>query len=201
MMGTTHQVGGVTFAGIAATSLYLSTPLVQQNPAMTIPVILAGGWLGGLMPDIDHPNSTISRMRVGFPYKLALWLKMPFLAKFRVRLFKPISWLIHFIFGHRGATHTLWLLLLSTLLLFIPSLYLNSDSGARPLYLLFVFGYAIGYFSHLFLDSLTPSGTPMLWPWPDVHLARIPTNKHEGKVKIGLIFISLLIILGMFFLF
>ena len=48
--------------------------------------------------------------------------------------------------NHRGFTHTIWALLLCT---FILSIFLPFS---------YAIAFAIGYASHLFLDSLTPQG-------------------------------------------
>lgn len=48
--------------------------------------------------------------------------------------------------NHRGFTHTIWALLLCT---FVSSIFLPFS---------YAIAFAIGYASHLFLDSLTPQG-------------------------------------------
>lgn len=185
MMGKTHQVGGVSAALITSTALYFAgSPLIEANPEL-IPAVVAGGWLGGLMPDIDHPNSTVSNMKIlGIP------------------LFRPIAWLINVLFGHRGATHTLWALFLTWLPIVMLPAFLPPEWGlASAVVTLFGIGYAVGYLSHLLLDSLTPSGTPMLWPLPPVHLARIRTGHYEGLVQAGLVLITAMSCGGMIYFF
>ena len=170
MLGRTHRIGGISAALITSTFLYTAgyTTLVEYPLLMT--TVIAGGWLGGLMPDIDHPNSTISRYKV---------LGVP--------IFKPIAWLINTLFGHRGATHTLWALILTSApFLVLPTFIPTNYVILQILSVLFGIGYAVGYFSHLFLDSLTPSGTPMLWPLPDIHLGRLTTGKYDEAVRIVL---------------
>ena len=171
MLGKTHRVGGIGAAIVTTTALYVGgANLLHSNPEV-VPLIIAGGWLGGMLPDIDHPNSTISNIKImGIP------------------IFKPIAWLINLIFGHRGATHTLWALLVTWLPFILAPLYISSDMYWLTSYLsMFGIGYAVGYLSHILLDSLTPSGTPMLWPLPDVHLARLTTGKYDHIVRAVLV--------------
>lgn len=183
MLGRTHVVGGVSLAAVTASVIYASgVPLAVNNPEI-LPLILAGGWLGGLMPDIDHPNSTISNIKLmGFP------------------IFKPIAWIINLLLGHRGATHTLWALLMTTLPIFMLPVFFPPELAIiRVFLILFGIGYAVGYLSHLLLDSMTPSGTPMLWPLPDVHLAKLPTGKYDGIVSLVMIVGTTLICSGLLF--
>lgn len=175
MLGTTHQIGGITAATITTTALYVAGfPLARENPEL-LPAIIVGGWVGGLIPDIDHPNSKISRFKVlGFP------------------VFKPLAWIIFTLFGHRGATHTLWSLFLTSLPFMLAPLFLPANSIILSVLIaLFGIGYAVGYFSHLLLDSLTPSGTPFVWPLPTVHLGQLPTGKYDELVQVCLILILL----------
>lgn len=88
--------------------------------------IILGGILGSLLPDIDHPKSTIS-----LKLKLYLFIK------------------------HRGFTHSLTALFLFILIAPWAGTILNQD-----LYR----GIIIGIISHIFLDSLTPSGVQLFFP-------------------------------------
>lgn len=185
MLGKTHRIGGISFATITSVALYTKGfPLIINNPEV-IPVIIAGGWVGGLMPDIDHPNSTISNFRV-----------------LGLRVFKPLSWLINLIMGHRGATHTIWGLFLTWLPFMIIPLTISEPYGYfNALLTMFGLGYAVGYFSHLLLDSFTPSGTPMLWPLPDVHLGKLTTGKYDRLVQVFLFVMTPMISFGIFHFF
>lgn len=182
MLGKTHRIGGVSFAAVASAALYVEGyPLVTNNPEV-IPLIIAGGWVGGLMPDIDHPNSTISNYRLlGIP------------------IMKPFAWLIYILFGHRGATHTLWLLYASWLPIMFGSIALfDQHLIISVLITMFGFGYLLGYFSHLILDSFTPSGTPMLWPLPDIHLGQLTTGVYDLYVQMFLVSATWITIWAMF---
>lgn len=91
--------------------------------------------IGGLLPDLDHPESTLGR-------------RIPFISL-------PLSAL----FGHRGMTHgllaTVGLLAILFAVTAMPN-YTTFRALVAPL--------CIGYLSHLLGDSLTPSGIPLLWP-------------------------------------
>ena len=104
-------------------------------------ILLSGGAIalsavGGLMPDIDHPLSKAGKKAGIF------------------------SVLINRIFGHRGLLHTPFFLFVS---FFIFYLFLNQLN--LSFYYPLLFGYCIGYTSHLFLDSITVSGIPLLYPF------------------------------------
>lgn len=81
MQGNTHRFGGILFgAAVSAVSI----PLVHiQNPIPVAGVMMMGGAIGSLIPDIDHEGSLIGR-------------KM-----------KPVSHVVRKVCGHRGYTHTL----------------------------------------------------------------------------------------------
>lgn len=104
-----------------------------------IPVAMSASILGSLLPDIDHRNSYIGR-----------------------RL-KVTSWIASKTLGHRGATHSpiftgLFLLTLQ-ILIGRSKLYVNLN----VLTVVNTFLY-YGILSHIFLDSLTPGGVPLLYP-------------------------------------
>lgn len=86
--------------------------------------------LGSLLPDMDHPRSYIGK-----------------------RL-QPLSGMIAKIFGHRGITHSLFIIILGAWFLLD---YLKSPPH-------WVTGLALGYLSHLLADFFTPAGVPLLWP-------------------------------------
>jgi len=129
MMAFTHIAAGSAAALLAADWLGASRP-------QTI-LLLAGGILGNLLPDIDHPTSSFGRRVL------------------------PISLPLSLIFGHRGITHSLiavagmsWL-----------AWYAVSQLAWNPGYSVpFVAGLATGYLSHLAGDWMTNSGVPLLWP-------------------------------------
>lgn len=92
-------------------------------------LVVAAGMMGSLLPDIDHPGSTFGRS------------------------IRPLSDIISFVFGHRGITHSLFMI---ASLIALLTHYNNAP--------IWSYGMVIGYFSHLLGDWLTPSGIPLLWP-------------------------------------
>lgn len=86
MQGSTHMVGGAAL--VAAATIGMQFGLAPAEEFMMIGL----GAIGGLIPDIDHPNSKIS-------HKL-----------------KPVSAFVSLVFSHRGFFHTpifytlLWLI-------------------------------------------------------------------------------------------
>lgn len=93
------------------------------------PVPLALAAVGSLMPDLDHPSSACGRL-------------VPFVSI-------PMS----MIFGHRGITHSL-LMVVGLVVVFY---FYGTTWFVPPL--------IIGYLSHLAGDMLTNSGVPLLWPF------------------------------------
>lgn len=64
MTGKTHAIGGVTFGILTLKVLHLSL-----SPLETI-VWYVMCALGGLLPDIDHPNGMLNKYTLGIPYLL-----------------------------------------------------------------------------------------------------------------------------------
>lgn len=128
MRVATHLAAGA-FCGVAQ-AMYFKAPLWSAL------LMMVGGMLGALLPDIDHPHSWLGR---------------------RILL---VSRPIALVFGHRGITHSL-LALLGVCYAALNCLTLTELGPALPL----VLGVCAGYASHLAGDWLTPKGVPLLWPW------------------------------------
>jgi len=160
-----HKVAGVCAATITATLLY-SNNLQSGGTLMAIAPMLVGGYIGGLLPDIDHPGSKMGR---------ALY---------------PIAWVVNKLFGHRGATHSLIALLLTSVLFLTPSFLM--DGLARILYTQFAIGISVGFLSHILLDMSTKSGVPILSPFirKSYRIARLTTGKHDMLVAIIAVLIT-----------
>lgn len=106
--------------------------------------------VGGLLPDLDHPESALGR-------------RIPVISV-------PLSALV----GHRGMTHSL--LAVTVLLIALvavttaSALPFNSGTlsvlpgGAFNNFSQLVPALIIGYLSHILGDSMTPSGVPLFWP-------------------------------------
>lgn len=93
------------------------------------PISMGIAAISALLPDIDHPKSKFGRM-------------VPFLSY-------PISYFL----GHRGITHSLLAIFVSSLLL----IYYGLNTW-------YVAPIVVGYLSHLLGDMFTNSGIPLFWP-------------------------------------
>jgi inner membrane protein len=151
MRGSTH-----TFAGVAlAVIMFAPAP-----PLVLVGAAIAGG-IGALLPDLDHPQSTISRR---------VWL-----AGASLRL----------VVSHRGALHSL-LAMAAALLL---AATVQGDWSQIAL------SAAVGYCSHIFLDALTVSGVPLLWPKKQKYrLLRIRTG-GTGEILFAWGLLAVLVLL------
>lgn len=87
-----------------------------------------------LLPDIDHPKSTLGQR--------LKWISQP----------------IARAFGHRGFTHSLLAVLAGVALfqLKVPKEWVIPADVFQ--------GLVLGYLSHIAADMLTPAGVPLLWP-------------------------------------
>lgn len=112
-------------------------------------VPLAVASIGSLIPDIDEPRSKAGQ-------------KVP-----------VVSGFLKSTLGHRGGTHSFFMMFIFTLL-FIGLLYYFKF----PLYLFIYF--VLGYVSHLFMDLLTVAGVPLFWPFSKVRF-RISNIKVQSR--------------------
>ena len=149
MTGKTHLAAGILIG--EAFRLYAGT---RDLPLIAGMIILSG--VGSLMPDIDLPNSTISK---------------------RNKATRAVSSVTSRVFTHRGFTHTLPFLLITASLIF----WILSKIKFQP-YLL-TSSYIVGFLSHLLLDSLNEKGVMWLWPLSDcrIYLAKIRTGSKKEK--------------------
>jgi len=92
--------------------------------------------LASLLPDIDHPSSKIGR-------------------RFKF---------LNLLFTHRGFFHSLFALLIFTILLY----FIN---------FLLAIAFFTGYFLHLLLDSFTRQGIFLFYPFS--------TKRSKGNIKVG----------------
>ncbi len=168
---------GKTHATVAATlGLGLSLALQSPGNGWLVGTALAG--LGGLLPDIDEPKSTIghsprilargatNKSRRGSLFRVLTRV----LGELLTGLVQALATVIRELTGHRGATH--WLL--AALIVALPAIaFLGPHAG---LYL------GAGYLSHLALDMLTRSGIPLLGPFSKrrLHLLPKPLRVRTG---------------------
>lgn len=140
MNKTTHIIAGVT-AGVAVNKFVVPTltNVASAEGFVGIGAVMAGAFIGSVLPDIDHPGSFIGRK------------------------VKPISIILNRTVGHRGMTHApIFVLGLSALLGF---LVMKLTGFTQAISLFFVLGLFAGMVSHLLMDMLTKSGIPLLYPF------------------------------------
>jgi len=194
MLGKTHgAIGGMTGA-LLLPCLQLPRPQLNvpswlnqimgqatQTRVEDVCMIIIGiglSTIGSLMPDLDEPNSTISREVAPIPLlsrrisMLAmagcLWLSsivgwLPFQLSLILSLWLGIAAIVK----HRGITHSL----LGTGLVFIAIRAMDPSLAIA---------FTVGYASHLLADMLTNHGVVLFWPFPV--RVRIPTGLRTGSV-------------------
>lgn len=154
MTGKTHLVAGLLAGEIAACCL---EPTVQVFSTSSI---LLGAAVGSLLPDIDHPGSTISRRS----------------------LFSLItSTAVSAVTRHRGFTHTPVFLVLIALIISIVSFFYSEFGWNIGI------GILVGIVSHYVMDSLNPGGIMWLYPFSTkhYHLTRIRTGSATELIFFG----------------
>lgn len=132
MRGSTHMAVGMAAGALICQQFNL-------QPFEPVVIVLGLSVFGSVLPDIDHPESWISRR---------LWFA---------------SWMVHPFLSHRGLTHSA----LALLLIFI-GWGMAMTSPEIPIRFEWVHGLALlgGYASHLVADLLTPQGVRLLYPLP-----------------------------------
>lgn len=162
MMALTHiAVGGGT--------ALLLTKAIDSVSASQIKWCIAGGLIGSLLPDIDHPKSWLGR-------------RIPFISV-------PLSAIV----GHRGVTHSMIALIVVQAAALVSAINWQSTSGGwlAP----FMTGLGVGYASHLLADWLTNSGIPLLWPNPKRFAA--PVTIQTGSPVEYLVALGLYALVGL----
>lgn len=156
MTGKAHRVGGMV-AGIVTSTLLFSGPFEEKALIISVPLIIMSV-VGSLLPDLDHPSSTLGRK------------------------FKFISYPLSSVFGHRGFIHSPFFCLLIGLLM--QFFYDKVPVEYQHIYLGMSLGVFVGYLSHLALDFLTVSGIPLLSPISKkkYRLMKLKSGRHESIV-------------------
>jgi inner membrane protein len=175
MTGRTHDL--VAFTSINSAFLLLAPPHMTMG---TILAAVAGGFVGGLLPDIDDQTALF-------------WQRIP-LGTFLGKLLHP------FIGHHRMMTHSIaglvlaGFLLRSVLTALKTTILVDMD--------IVWWATMIGYVSHLAADSVTHEGIPLLFPipykfgFPPIKMLRIKTG---GFIEMALIFPALIAVNGYLF--
>ena len=170
MNGKVHAMAGVVFglAGlyvlhkIPETNLLVENSFnnviygdITQGDMINAGVVVGSSWLGSLLPDIDHPTSTMSKkfFLASIPYRILQFI----FGKFKYT--KDFA-------GHRGITHSLLFLSIPILLMLF--------TFDNPWLDLGMVGLSIGIFSHLFMDMLNPMGVPLFLPFAKKKFRLLP---------------------------
>ena len=160
MMGKTHMIAG---AATVAGFYYLTTGHVD------VPLVIIGA-TSALLPDIDHPKSTINQKSVllgiiGLFYRLILNI-FAFIYSIPVYILRKMGIKIPDLSsGHRGPlTHGfVGLLIFGIMFSFII-----------PYGMDFYVSILLGIASHIFVDMLNPEGVPLAWPFYGKYIRLLP---------------------------
>lgn len=140
MLSATHRLGGLASGIIFASAIHI--PLLESG------MLITGAVLGSLMPDIDNPNSTISRKMKGTSFIVRA-------GQGGIRLISDLlprkqREYVRSLIGHRGLTHSLIPVAAVWIAAFVTDRFL-------------IYGIAAGLISHLVLDILS-GGVPLFLP-------------------------------------
>lgn len=187
MLGKTHISAALASAAVLTFNYRIS---------IINPIILSGAIIGGLMPDIDLENSTISKyinnkfiaisigllsflMFITFHLKLGNPLLRIFY-KYQYKLIGIFILLISIAFskftGHRMYSHSI-----SGLSVFSFGIYL--------IYKPALIWFAVGYISHILIDLLNFQGEALLFPFKGTYSFKI--CKSNGVINKCMFFIGL----------
>lgn len=163
MMGKTHVIIGIAYGTALLPALQRGDYSIEQYS-----LVMVGLVIGSLLPDLDHPQSTISRM-------------IPIVGGLLSRLTR-----------HRGILHSImgvticWLVCVG---LMIPAVAVTQD--ARLSAHIFA-GMMIGYVLHVVADSLTKGGVRLFYPlrWT----IKIPVFRTGGYRELVLRMVLLAIV-------
>lgn len=163
----THVIGGL-LAGVLAMNTVITKNIESNGPVV---IFLGSSLFGSLFPDIDHQGSYIGRRA------------------------KITSSIVNKHFGHRGATHSPIAMFLFTLILYVVSSHLlRGYPAVLPVLQIGFIGFYVGILSHIFLDSLTKTGVPLLYPFkkPNISLTNAKTGGRFELFLRFLMFVTLL---------
>lgn len=197
-----HRLGGMCAGAILATSIYGTRYFSLENPdykvAIGTLVLVTAGAIGSLMPDIDHPNSYISKQSPILSFFVKIFLG---LSRIVTKIILSLCFWISkrrkeaILAGtnHRGIFHTLLMVIAMYFLFGLIGMFIP-DYGR-----LIQLGFTGGYLSHIMVDMLTKGGVMLLYPivtvkfhWPFI---RLTTGKHEGIAMVIIIFTTIISIL------
>lgn len=141
-------------------------------------LLLSGGILGSIIPDIDSPSSALSKQ---LPFISKPWSFIR--KKSKKHKFKTAGNILE----HRGITHTF---LFITLLWCFFSIF---ELLSNP----FITGLLLGILSHILTDMLNDKGVPLLVPIYSkrIRIAKITTGKGIEKIFFILVWVTNILII------
>lgn len=177
MKGATHAAAGLV-VGVALREL-------TGDATYWLPV---AGMLGGLLPDIDEPNSTVAhlpgqvrktvRRTAGKgPAAALVNLVVSIVTGLLEAATVALATLVKSVLGHRGAMHSLALATGIAVGTTAGTVALDAIAEASwsfriPALAGPVLG--MGYITHLITDGMTKSGVPLLWPMSKQRIRLLP---------------------------
>ena len=171
MNGNCHFLFGAT-VGVNIDSISEFLPRITNSPE-TVTLLVLGGLIGGVLPDIDNPSSHIGKLTVPVSTLIGKWGEMTGKTKSR----------------HRGLLHDGIVYIFGLILsyMYLPSLI----------------GLCVGCLSHLFLDMFNPAGVPFLFGVKHLRLAKIPSDSKGAVALtwfsiFGVVAICTILKLGIF---
>jgi membrane-bound metal-dependent hydrolase YbcI (DUF457 family) len=164
----THQIAGVGLAGV-------SVAVTDPRGASAV-VLIAGAWIGSLLPDADLAGARVYR-RTRFERRAPLLWIVGLLLRLPVRLLTLLP--------HRGFTHSMPACALAAVLSALAASLVDPDLAVAT-----TAGVAVGYGAHVAADACTPSGVPLWAPfsrrrrWLLPARARIRTGSAREYVSL-----------------
>lgn len=164
MTGKTHRIIGL----IAGGSYFLATAKPEYQPA-TLGAVIVASYLGSLIPDADDASADI-------------WHSIP-AGHVVGKITDPVL-------KHRNLSHSIFGIAIYSLVLFLvlKSFPPYWDIAIYPV----LISSSIAYTSHLFADSFTVQGIPILWPLRR-NFGIPPKPFHGVRIETGKWFESLLL--------
>ena len=153
-------VGGIVTIGAWK---FMPPDLLPASP-LTRVLLVVVLLIGALAPDLDMPQSYLSRRALG-PLRFVVVL-------LKWSISNPLTWVVFgrqrmvWMVRHRGFSHSLLGAALATATLGAAIGFFD-----KMLALEIALAFGLGCLSHLLADALTVSGVPLLLPWSDRRFA------------------------------
>lgn len=154
MNGNCHFVYGAALGTALALNVgAISSALENISPTPeTATLLVLGGLIGGIFPDIDNPNSYVGKLTSPIS---------GFLGKLGKTAGKTGK-------NHRGILHDPAVYIVGLILCYF--------------YFTPLIGFFVGCLSHMFLDMFNPMGVPFLFGVTRLHLGSIPSGSKSGVI-------------------